>query len=194
MINGKWGAISDELWNANDAHVACRSLGYSGGLPTASTVFGEGNSHNWLDGINCTGHEVSLLQCSKSVIGANSHISGRNAGVICYPSTGVIIRIVNGSSAQEGRIEVLINGQWRSVCDGYWDRREADVTCKVLGYSGGLPAHSSAFGGGDKDVWLDGLNCNGKESSLLECSHSVVGSSSCGYSNRAGVVCYHARN
>ncbi|XP_062579143.1 deleted in malignant brain tumors 1 protein-like, partial [Saccostrea cucullata] len=164
------------------------------GLPTASTVFGEGNSHNWLDGINCTGHEVSLLQCSKSVIGANSHISGRNAGVICYPSTGVIIRIVNGSSAQEGRIEVLINGQWRSVCDGYWDRREADVTCKVLGYSGGLPAHSSAFGGGDKDVWLDGLNCNGKESSLLECSHSVVGSSSCGYSNRAGVVCYHARN
>ena len=46
------------------------------------------------------------------------------------------VRLVNGSTPHEGRVEVLIDGQWSSVYDVYWDNREAAVVCRQLGYNG----------------------------------------------------------
>ena len=45
------------------------------------------------------------------------------------------IRLVNGSTINEGRVEICINGERSTVCDVIWDRREANVVCRQLSYT-----------------------------------------------------------
>ncbi len=48
------------------------------------------------------------------------------------------IRLVGDATANEGRIEVLINGQWGTVCDdgldGIIGYNAAKVACRQLGF------------------------------------------------------------
>jgi len=52
--------------------------------------------------------------------------------------TNGTIRLADGQSATEGRVELCINGVWGSVCDDNWDPSDARVVCRQLGlpYSG----------------------------------------------------------
>ena len=45
------------------------------------------------------------------------------------------IRVVNGLSALEGRVEVCVDGIWGTVCDDLWGVEEASVACRQLGFS-----------------------------------------------------------
>lgn len=43
------------------------------------------------------------------------------------------IRLLGGANYMEGRVEICLNGEWRSICDQMWDTTEAGVVCRQLG-------------------------------------------------------------
>ena len=45
------------------------------------------------------------------------------------------VRLVNGSSHYEGRVEICLSGHWGVVCDDEWNNNNARVVCRQLGYS-----------------------------------------------------------
>ena len=103
----------------------------------------------------------------------------------------VFVRLVGGSSYNEGRVEVYYNNQWGTVCDDGWDDTDAGVVCRQLGFgSSGTAIGSTGFGYGSGSVWLSSVTCTGSESTLASCGHLGVGiTSSCYHYENAGVRC-----
>ena len=44
------------------------------------------------------------------------------------------MRLVNGPTHTEGRVEICFNGVWGTLCDDGWNTVDANVVCDQLGY------------------------------------------------------------
>uniref|UniRef100_A0A672KQN0 Si:dkey-21h14.12 n=1 Tax=Sinocyclocheilus grahami TaxID=75366 RepID=A0A672KQN0_SINGR len=105
----------------------------------------------------------------------------------------VNVRLVNGDSRCAGRVEVLHDGQWGTVCHFSWDMTDAAVVCRELSCGEALQAPgNSYFGPGSGKIWMDGVKCKGSESTLKDCGSKGWGKHNnyCADHNRdAGVRC-----
>uniref|UniRef100_A0A8C3KYS5 Soluble scavenger receptor cysteine-rich domain-containing protein SSC5D n=1 Tax=Chrysolophus pictus TaxID=9089 RepID=A0A8C3KYS5_CHRPC len=191
----QWGTVCDDDWSFVNAKVVCRQLGCGEAVSShSSAYFGQGSGPIWLDNVQCTGTETALSQCQARPPGLNNCDHGEDAGVVCAEGTVIKIpsqlRLVNGPSHCAGRVEVLHDHQWGTVCDDDWSLSEATVVCRQLGCGTAVSAPGSAhFGQGSGRVWLDNVNCTGAEATLSECQRRPWGSNDCTHREDAGVVC-----
>ena len=42
------------------------------------------------------------------------------------------IQLTGGRDSSSGRVEVCQDGEWGTVCDEYWDEKDATVVCRQL--------------------------------------------------------------
>ena len=108
----------------------------------------------------------------------------------CY-LIDIALRLVGGSSYNEGRVEVYYNGEWGTVCDDGWDDTDAGVVCRQLGFGlSGTAIGSAGFGQGSGPILLDSVSCNGSEPILARCGHLGINNiKSCSHAEDAGVKC-----
>ena len=100
------------------------------------------------------------------------------------------IRLSDGSNEQEGRVEIMYQGIWGTICDDGWDDTDATVVCRELGYSHGNATRQAQFGSGIGPVWLHQVGCLGNESKLSHCIHPGAGNvGNCLHVQDAGVQC-----
>lgn len=98
------------------------------------------------------------------------------------------IRLVSGSTPQVGRVEVLYNGVWGTVCDDRWGIVDALVACRQLGYDTASGYLTNVIPGSGP-IWMDEVDCLGNENSLSECAHAGFGNHDCSHSEDVGIAC-----
>ena len=103
------------------------------------------------------------------------------------------VRLRDGTTSNQGRVELYLNGTWGTICDDYWGIEEANVICRMLNYSeGAWSTHCCGWYDGFSvpgQIWLDDVHCVGDEQSIAECRHGGWGSHNCYSSENVGVVC-----
>ncbi|KAF0887137.1 LG3BP protein, partial [Crocuta crocuta] len=80
------------------------------------------------------------------------------------------MRLADGESANEGRVEIFYRGQWGTVCDNLWDLTDAIVVCRALGFENATEALGrAAFGPGRPAAPRSpgaGTGCQGRDRRL----------------------------
>ena len=100
------------------------------------------------------------------------------------------VRLNDGNSKLEGRVEILYQGVWGTICDDGWDDIDATVVCTQLGFLNGTATLQSKFGSGTGPVWLNQVACLGNESKLTHCMHNGAGNiGNCSHTQDVGVQC-----
>uniref|UniRef100_A0A8C3H8M1 Soluble scavenger receptor cysteine-rich domain-containing protein SSC5D n=1 Tax=Chrysemys picta bellii TaxID=8478 RepID=A0A8C3H8M1_CHRPI len=188
-LDGRWGTVCDDGWDLSDVAVVCRQLGCGTAMEALSgKVFGPGNESDpvLMMDVQCQGTEAALGSCPYTDP-EDLCQHDEDAGARCQ---GEPLRLVNSRSRCAGRVEVLHNQQWGTVCDDNWDLQDAGVVCRQLGCGTALSAPGGArFGRGSDRIWLDNVNCTGTEVALSDCRARPWGVNNCTHGEDAGVVC-----
>ncbi|XP_063094198.1 antigen WC1.1-like [Cavia porcellus] len=207
FYNGTWGSVCRSPMDDVTLSVICRQLGCgdSGTLNTSVPVR-EDSRRQWVDGIQCRKTDASLWQCPSDAWKQRSCLPRDTAYITCAglrpkscPNSAHCtdtqkLRLRGGDNQCSGRVEVWHEGTWGTVCDDSWDLAEAEVVCQQLGCGHALEAlGKAAFGPGNGSIWLDEVQCRGRESSLWDCARVPWGKSDCKHEEDAGVRCSDER-
>ncbi|XP_067882362.1 scavenger receptor cysteine-rich type 1 protein M130-like isoform X3 [Heterodontus francisci] len=200
--NGTSGTVCSDSLDGPDAEVICKQLqcGPLSSIDYYAQSFGEGSGPIWLDGMECISHESFLWQCrtepwEAKVIKEQPHRSKdcfRQHGCkrVLSQDSGQWLRLFGGKTKCSGRVEILCNNIWGTVCDDSWDMADANVVCRQLSCGHARLAPGGAmFFQGDGVIWLDEVKCTGSESSLADCPPSSRAQTDCDHKEDASVIC-----
>lgn len=109
----------------------------------------------------------------------------------CALPPTVPVRLVGGRSRCHGRVELLQNGAWGSICASGWDRAASRVLCRELGCGRPrlIPAPCSPPAADGPPVTLQWVQCSGQEPALAHCVLQPRDAPSCPSDRLAAVDC-----
>ncbi|XP_028600490.2 lysyl oxidase homolog 3 isoform X2 [Podarcis muralis] len=212
---GSWAQICDENWSSRNSRVICGMLGFPAEKKVNRNFYKlslERQPLNYrLHSVACLGTEVHLSLCSFEFYKGNATgvcRAGMPAVVSCVPgplfATGNAqkkkrqrqqtgqqrVRLKGGAKPGEGRVEVLKNGEWGTVCDDRWSLASASVVCRELGFGSAKEALTGArMGQGMGQIHLNEVRCLGTEKSLWSCPHKNITQEDCKHTEDAAVRC-----
>ncbi|XP_066575805.1 lysyl oxidase homolog 3A isoform X2 [Amia ocellicauda] len=164
-------------------------------------------NHYLLRSVACTGNEVHLSVCPLQFNKGNATAScegGMPVVVSCVPGpqfsasnsqkkkqkSTFRVRLKGGAKIGEGRVEVLNNNEWGTVCDDRWSLQAASVVCRELGFGSAKEALTGArMGQGMGPIHMNEVNCNGQEKSIWDCQFKNITSEDCQHAEDASIKC-----
>lgn len=176
------------LWNC-----PVSTLGAPACAPgNSATVVCSGGSARAPDGGRLGGRQSSAGRWWSSLLRRLEPDPRSLLALLRCPSPGLqhALRLRDGQSRCDGRVEVSLDGVWGRVLDDAWGLSGADVVCRQLGCGGAERAYDApAPGRASVPVGLGQARCLGTESRLTQCNVSASLLVSSGASRDAGVVC-----
>ncbi|XP_072423889.1 scavenger receptor cysteine-rich type 1 protein M130-like, partial [Chiloscyllium punctatum] len=103
------------------------------------------------------------------------------------------IHLAEGAHRCSGRLEILFNGTWGTVCDDAWSESGARVVCEqldcgpLLNTSGEEGDHPRGRPG--TPIWLDEVQCRGSEPEVWACRSAYWGQHDCHHKEDVQVNC-----
>ena len=107
-------------------------------LNAVDTEFGVGSGRIAITSPACNGREDVITDCREFHDGLFDLCDHNDdVAVTCLntPCTSGEVRLVDGATENEGRVEVCRGDFWTTVCSIGWDSNEADIVCRNLGYN-----------------------------------------------------------
>ncbi|XP_071841004.1 scavenger receptor cysteine-rich domain-containing group B protein-like isoform X2 [Apostichopus japonicus] len=187
---GTWYTVCDDSWDSSDATVVCRQLGYSEPAQAVhQAYFGSELGDILLDNVECYGWESTLLDCPNAGLFQHNCVNSEEAGVICGSEEYDNVRLADGSVPTEGRVEIFYNNEWGTICDDHWQREDAEVICRQLGYSDVDEFYDQSYFGEGYGPIMGQMNCDGDEAHWQQCSYSTWNTPYCAHYEDVGVRC-----
>ncbi|KAL4008854.1 hypothetical protein ACER0C_002706 [Sarotherodon galilaeus] len=180
---GEWRPVEGLHWALKEAAVACEQLDCGSAL----AIKDRQSSYTpvWRIPLDVVGNGSPLTEF------ASSAISGYTLDLTCSDS----VRLLNGTSLCSGRLEVNYNQSnqskqsWTSVCEDDFDQQDAEVVCREIGCGPPSALQGELYGDVGAPVWSKEFQCEGHESTLLDCRSSNSTRSSCSPGKAVGLTC-----
>ena len=199
-LNMTMEALEEKVDEQQDKLSSATAL-HSQQLQSQSTLLGDFRQRiESLEAEVKTQHDALLhcTECFKTTTTAASTTTTEATTTTTIIKDGTV-RLVGGGNQYEGRVEVSYNGEYGTVCDDGWADSEAQVVCRMLGYTGGTGYHGQGspssygpqhnYGAGTGEILLTSVDCRGDEGSLFSCRHPGIGAYNCDHREDAGVRC-----
>jgi len=197
---GAWGEVCDDLIQSGATYTeetVCTQMGYRTGAFFATSAPGDVFI---LDDVNCNGATRRVADCAHLAYGEENCSASEGTGIRCSVHGEGDTRMAANTFRTIGRVEVLHNSVWGTVCDDGLEVTSgastmaartafASVTCRNLGFPG-TGNTSSASAPGTDPIVLDNVMCAGTEANLLLCPANPLFENNCSHGEDTFLLCF----